>query len=80
MIKVLIRNARAGAVDLAAAEQQRMDETAEQQRMDVAAEQQRMDETAEQQRMDETAEQQRMDVAAAVAAKVISYATNLLNF
>ena len=71
MIKVLIRNARAGAVDLAAAEQQRMDETAEQQRMD---------ETAEQQRMDETAEQQRMDVAAAVAAKVISYATNLLNF
>ena len=53
MIKVLIRNARAGAVDLAAAEQQRMDETAE---------------------------QQRMDVAAAVAAKVISYATNLLNF
>ena len=62
MIKVLIRNARAGAVDLAAAEQQRMNET------------------AEQQRMDETAEQQRMDVAAAVAAKVISYATNLLNF
>ena len=62
MIKVLIRNARAGAVDLAAAEQQRMDET------------------AEQQRMDEIAEQQRMDVAAAVAAKVISYATNLLNF